>query len=321
MRGGGMGIRIAAIALPALALAALMTGCGEDDSEQVWDDGARLYIGSAFGSDTALAWSPTGSVLIYTSTAEGNPNLYAYNGIGEPVRVSGTAYDESVGPNGCWTASLNPGLIAFSVVIGDTTASLRTRPGNLGAISTLLTDSSRLLRHPGWSPDADVLVFARRGGDVADPTWDLYTAEYEEGSLLSPQILVEEFGHDLLRPSYSEDGELILYQRFDGNQHDIWVVNADGSDPRPVVQGSSDDVHPCWAPYQGWFVFSSDRDGDYEVYAAAVDGDTLIRVTDDPADDLYPAWNPEIPDIVFSGDRSSDRYDIYYISEPDLPTN
>jgi TolB protein len=78
-------------------------------------------------------------------------------------------------------------------------------------------------------------------------------------------------------------------------------------------------VHPCWAPYQGWFVFSSNRDGDYEIYASRLEGDTLIRITDDPSDDLYPAWNPEIPEIVFSADRSSDNFDIYYIAEPDLP--
>jgi Tol biopolymer transport system component len=310
-------MRYTAATLAMLGMAAV--GCGEKEGEQVWDDGARFFVGSAYSSDTSLAWSPTGSVLLYTSTPGGNPDLYGYDRVTSPQKVAGSSYDESVGPNGCWTSATDPGLIAYSAIVGDSVALLRTRTGNLGGVSTLLTDSLSLLLHPSWSPDAGTLVFALKGSDVPDPSWDLYTAQYVEGEELAPQKLIEEYGHDLLRPSYSADGELILYQRSSGGQHDIWVVGADGTDPSPVIHGSSDDVHPCWAPYQGWFVFSSNRDGDYEIYASRLEGDTLIRITDDPSDDLYPAWNPEIPEIVFSADRSSDNFDIYYIAEPDLP--
>jgi Tol biopolymer transport system component len=303
----------------ALALTAALLGCGDEEEEYVWDDGARFFIGSAGSSDTSLAWSPLGNVLLYTSALEGNPNLYAYDRVTDPVKVSGTSGNECVGPNGCWTAATNPGLIAYVELNGDTTARIRTRTGDLGIITTLLEDSAGQLIHPSWSPQGDMMVYSARDTDSAGASWQLYAADYQDGQLSDIRSLVGEPGCDLLRPSFSPAGGTVLYQRYDGTQTDIWMVNADGSNPMPVIQGSSDDIHPSWSPYEGWFVFSSDRDGDYEVYAASLDSDTLIRITNDPSQDIYPAWNPTISEIVFSADRNSDNFDIYYIEEPALP--
>jgi len=307
--------------LTAVVAAILVLGaCGdEDDEEYVWEDGARFFIGSAGGSDTALAWSPLGNVLLYTSDLEGNPNLYGYDRVSDPVRVSGTSANECVGPNGCWTSATNPGLILFAELYGDSAGLVKSRTGDLGLITVLLSDTLGQFLHPSWSPDADRVVYSARETGGSPTSWRLYIADYQDSQLQNAQSLIGENGYDLLRPSFSSDGQLILYQRSGGTQSDIWVTDADGSDPTPVIQGSSDDIHPCWAPYEGWFVFSSDRDGDYEIYAASIDSDTLIRITDDPAQDIYPAWNPTISEIVFSADRNSDNYDIYYIEEPDLP--
>ncbi len=308
------------ISAVALVLAIWLAGCDDDGGEEyVWEDGARFFIGSSSSSDTALAWSPTGNVLLYTSSPAGNPNLYGYDRVSNPVKISGSSGDECVGPNGCWTSATDPGLIVYAELRGDSAGKIRTRTGDLGAIKTLLEDSTMQFLHPGWSTQADLLVFSARETDSAGSYWGLYTAEYVEGEELQPQTLIAEGGVDLIRPSFSSNGEQILYQRSDGTHSDIWVADADGSNPLPVILASSDDIHPCWSPYEDWFVFASDRDGDYEIYAASIDSDTLIRITDDPAQDIYPAWNPTIPEIVFSADRNSDNYDIYYIEEPDLP--
>ena len=305
--------------LPVALLTLIISACGNEEEEPyVWDDGARFFIGSSAYSDTALAWSPLGNVLLYTSYSDGSPNLFGYDRVTEPVKIASTSYDECVGPNGCWTNATDPGLIVYAAIIGDSISEIRTRTGDLGTISVLLNDSVKHI-HPSWSPDAEQIVLSSKMRFVPDDSWNLYIADYEEGDTLAPQLLLQSSSRDLLRPSFSSDGSLILFQSSDGSQSDIWVMNSDGSDPRVVVEGSADDIHPCWSPYDGWFVFSSDRDGDYEVYAASLDSDTLIRITDDPAQDIYPAWNPTIPDLVFSADRTSSNYDIYYIEEPELP--
>ncbi len=49
--------------------------------------------------------------------------------------------------------------------------------------------------------------------------------------------------------------------------------------------------------------FSSDRDGNVEIYAIDTDGTNLVRLTNHPARDTQPAWSPDGGKIAFTSDR------------------
>ena len=49
--------------------------------------------------------------------------------------------------------------------------------------------------------------------------------------------------------------------------------------------------------------FSSNRDGDWDIYSMDVNGDNLLQLTDHPASDEYPACSPDGRRIVFISDR------------------
>jgi len=55
-----------------------------------------------------------------------------------------------------------------------------------------------------------------------------------------------------------------------------------------------DDVHPVWGPNQEWIIFSSNRDGDFELYKMNADGTGVTQLTDN-------AFFDGDPDIYFSG--------------------
>ncbi len=54
----------------------------------------------------------------------------------------------------------------------------------------------------------------------------------------------------------------------------------------------------------GRIAFSTDRDGNDEVYAAFPDGAGLQNLTDDPSADWAPDWSPDSSQIAFVSDRS-----------------
>ncbi|MYE88070.1 hypothetical protein F4X33_03645 [Candidatus Poribacteria bacterium] len=61
---------------------------------------------------------------------------------------------------------------------------------------------------------------------------------------------------------------------------------------------------------QAQIAFTSDREGNSEIYVMDTDGQNPQRLTDDPAVDHSPSWSPDGKRIAFVSDREGDE-DIY----------
>src|SRR5256885_2251960 len=54
---------------------------------------------------------------------------------------------------------------------------------------------------------------------------------------------------------------------------------------------------------QGKIAFTSNRDGNDEIYVMNADGTGVTRLTNDPASDSQPAWSPDGSRIAFTSTR------------------
>lgn len=97
-------------------------------------------------------------------------------------------------------------------------------------------------------------------------------------------------------PVWSPNGELVAFSAIRTDCSGIIVMQADASDQRCLlidnmtsplvyVRGVS------WSPDGNYIIFSSNLDGDYDLYVVKLDGSGLIQLTDMPGDEGSPVWS------------------------------
>src|SRR5439155_9092615 len=61
-------------------------------------------------------------------------------------------------------------------------------------------------------------------------------------------------------------------------------------------------LDPTWSPDGKQIAFTTNRDGNYEIYAMDADGTAQTRLTTDPAPDTTPDWQPVLIRYVLRGE-------------------
>ncbi len=174
------------------------------------------------------------------------------------------------------------------------------------------------------SPDGRWIVFDLLG--------NIYRIPFEggEAELLAGGVA---FGH---QPRYSPDGDLIAFTSDRSGVDNIWVMNADGSDPRQIT--FDDDPYPTspyWTPDGQYIVMKKHIRyvrslGGGEIWLHHIDGGQGVRLVDRIAwqsDQNEPAVSPDgrwvyysfYPDQVFEYNRDPHE-GIYQINRFDRET-
>ena len=87
--------------------------------------------------------------------------------------------------------------------------------------------------------------------------------------------------------------------------HDVYVANADGSAIENITAGFlSWDNGWSWSPDGELITFTSDREGNWDLYTMTPDGENIDRITDSDDNEGWPSWTPDGEQIVFTSDES-----------------
>jgi len=106
----------------------------------------------------------------------------------------------------------------------------------------------------------------------------------------------------------------LLYMRkeYTDDPWQLYLINVDGTLPRPVTGSQLGEAYPVWDPSGRSVAFVSERDGNKEIYIMLLDGTGLANLTRHPADDWTPAWSPDGQWIAFVSFRD-ENWELYAV--------
>ena len=113
-------------------------------------------------------------------------------------------------------------------------------------------------------------------------------------------------------PSTPNPEKIAFRSGRDGN-YEIYVMNADGSNPTRLTNKTASDAEPSFSRDGSKIVFYSDRDGNNEIYVMNADGSNPTRLTNNAAFDGHPTFSPDGSKIAFESDRDG-NHEIYVMN-------
>jgi len=255
-------------------------------------------------------FSPDGKMLAFVRFSSGMANdiyLVPVAG-GEPRRLISETYFAYMTSGLAWTPDGRE--IIFS---SDREASFGLwRVPATGGIPVRLAGVGPNALEPSISPRGNRLAYRQSTWD--SNLWRLELSSTKGGSR-APTKLVFSTREDN-SVDYSPDGQRIVFVSNRSGRFEIWVCEADGSNPVPLTRfgdSSRDDPgSPRWSPDGRYVAFDLFAEGQRDIAVVSAEGGRVRRLTREASQECIPSWSTDGRWVYFTSDRSG-SYQIWKV--------
>ena len=165
----------------------------------------------------------------------------------------------------------------------------------------------------GPAPATGGVVFF--SSDRRDHNFEIYRIA---GNGADVRRLTTDLEHADLAPVLSPDGSKIAWEREVAagsgvSEVELWVMNADGSDPHRVVQNGSENRSPSWGAGNASLYYASFVTGNWEIFRVDLATGATVDLTNDPYADQHPRVSPDGHHVAFHTNRDV-QFEIYVMN-------
>ena len=181
-----------------------------------------------------------------------------------------------------------------------------TNNGAYNAEATLSPDGRRVIFTSTRDGDLELYTMNVDGGDVRRLT---HRVGYDGGAFFSPDgsKIVWRAGYPVAASDTADYLRLLGLRLVRPSRMELWMANADGSDPRQVTTLGGANFAPYFTRDGKRIIFASNhtdpRGRNFDLFLVNVDGTGLEQVTTDAAFDGFPMFDPAGRKLVWASNR------------------
>jgi TolB protein len=284
------------VAAVALSVAALAQGTEPNRRR----DGAEQLPIKLDGSLQNAAWSPDSKRIVFTHFRSGYNRSPADLMIfdlqtGALTTLIGDGKTNVSQPGSTWNAPT--GRIVFSSTRPDHDQIFSmASQGRADTLRQLTESDTHMAYEPSFAPDGQSIVFESH---VVDQEGNGQLRLLKLGAA-EPEDLTDH-DEDCRQPNWSPAGDLIVYQKKDDGQWDLWLYEIRSKQHRRLTQGVGDKTDATFSPDGRWVLYSADNPDlkHAALFAISVDGKRTVQVTNADVYDGAASWSPDGKTIVF----------------------